>query len=707
MLSSYEFSRRLPGMFSLFTHVAILALLLSLNTSLMASVTVAPASVSGINVQGGVSCYTSLGSISLTEIVNKDDIPQTGGTLILNCPAGFQFNTTGIFGSVTTSMDITGFSFASATSSAITFNVTGNGGGTTLGDVLSITGVLVQATSTSASGNITFSGTCVLVGANPISLTAVSYAGCPVITTIAGSTASPPVSGYTGDNGPASSALLFGPWGVALDGSGNNLYIADTYNHAIRKISGGTITTIAGNGTGGFAGDNGPASASQVRQPEAITLDAAGNIYISDTWNHCIRKISTGGTITTIAGTGGTFGSSGDNGPATAALLNQPSGITLDAAGNIYFADYGNNRVRKINTSGTITTIAGTTMGYSGDAGAATLAQLHFPFGVAVDAAGNVYIGDQGNNCVRRVNTSGIISTIAGNGTAGFAGDGGPAGASQLNYTCGLFLDASGNLFIADNGNHRIREINATTGNINTVGGNGNPGWTGDGGNSLQGRLYWPITMVVDASCNVYIADYNNNRIREITGLSVMPSAGCAVLPVNLVSFTGSFGYDNFAHLSWSVASEQNNDYFAVERSSDGDSYAEIGIVKGAGNSSTAKNYEFTDYAAGILSPTIYYRLRQVDYDGHFTYPGTVALHRPAAQQDLLIGPNPVKDALFIRIPESTAGCGFTVSDLLGKEVMSIAIPAGSNEFRADTRTLQPGVYFLKSAAARAKFVKE
>ena len=267
---------------------------------------------------------------------------------------------------------------------------------------------------------------------------------------------------YGGDGGPAVSAQLASPLGVALDSSGN-LYIADTDNQRIRKVSNGVITTVAGNGPAGFYGDNGPATSAWLNNPAGVVLDSAGNLYIADTNNQRIRKVSNG-MITTVAGNG-TLGFSGDNGPATNAMLNQPTGVALDSAGNLYIADSHNNRIRKV-SNGVIATVAGIgTNGYSGDGGPATSAQLSFPAGLAVDSAGNLYIADTFNGRIRKV-SNGVITTVAG---GGFYGDNGPATSAQLNYPEGVAVDSAGNLYIA--ASDRIRKV--SNGVIITVAGGG------------------------------------------------------------------------------------------------------------------------------------------------------------------------------------------------------------------------------------------
>jgi len=269
--------------------------------------------------------------------------------------------------------------------------------------------------------------------------------------------------GYSGDGGAATSAELNAPNDVAVDSAGN-IYIADTLNDRIRKVtvSTGIITTVAGNGAGGYSGDGGSATSAEIFQPDGLAVDSAGNIYIADTFNYRVRKVTKStGIISTVAGDG-TYGYSGDGGLATSAELGEPTDVAVDAAGNIYIADPGFARIRKVTVStGIISTVAGNgTQGYSGDGGPATSAELSSPDGVTVDGAGNIYIADLYNERVRKVTVStGIISTVAGDGTAGYSGDGGPATGAEIYYPDGLAVDTAGNIYIADTENFRIRGV--------------------------------------------------------------------------------------------------------------------------------------------------------------------------------------------------------------------------------------------------------
>lgn len=389
-----------------------------------------------------------------------------------------------------------------------------------------------------------------------------------IISTVAGNSR----AGYAGDNGPATNASLNGPFGVAADAAGN-LYIADTGNNVVRKVTtNGTITTIAGDGLADYAGDNGPAIAASLTSPSDVAVDGAGNIFIADTGNRRIRKVSTVGIINTHAGDSrGGYG--GDNGPATQTDIGLPRNIAVDAEGNLYIsqwrgADTPGNFVRKVDTKGIITTIAGNGYnGNSGDNGPAISAAIGYPFGLSVDPSGNLYIssgsgairkvdgkgivttvagkgsdgssvdnglaisaslmpsriaiGASGNlyivqtHIVRKVDSNGIITTVAGNGKISYSGDNGPATAANLITPCGVTTDSNGNLYISDCYANVVRKV-AADGVITTVAGNGAAGYAGDGGPATLASLHGPSSLAVDADGSLYITDHENSRIRKV-----------------------------------------------------------------------------------------------------------------------------------------------------------------------------------------------
>jgi len=286
----------------------------------------------------------------------------------------------------------------------------------------------------------------------------------------------------------------------------------------VRKVNkNGIISRLIGNGTFGDSGDGGPATAAELGQPDGIYADTSGNIYVSDeSWN-VIRKVNSNGIITTIAGKGSlNAGFSGDGAQATAAELNFPFGVCTDKTGNLYIADAGNNRIRMVNTAGIISTIAGTgTAGFNGDGIQATAAELAGPRGLCMDATGNIYIADAANFRIRKISVSGLISTVAGSGTQGFSGDGAQAIYAELNVPMGISLDSAGNIFFADAYNYRIREV-STSGIISTVAGNGTEGYIGDGGLAIYAELANPIGVCNDKHHIFYESEAASGTVRKI-----------------------------------------------------------------------------------------------------------------------------------------------------------------------------------------------
>jgi sugar lactone lactonase YvrE len=378
-----------------------------------------------------------------------------------------------------------------------------------------------------------------------------------------------------GDSLLADSACLR-PYGIAVDRHGN-VFVADNYFNNIRKFrEGDTIYTAVGNGYPGYSGDGGPASAATLSSPTSLAFDTAGNLYIADAANYVVRKINTHDTITTVAGnhTSGFYSCTACT--AISAKVGV-SGVAADNRGNFYVAD-GNTRIWKVDTGGIINLIVGNgSVGYSGDGGAALSAALDGPVAVCVDGAGNIYFADKNNNVIRKVNTSGIITRFAGTTVAGFAGDNGPATNAKLNGPNDVKVDAAGNVYIADQNNNRIRKIDASTGIITTIAGSSSSAaFSGDGGPATSAGLAFPTAIWLDDTLNLYIADRNNSRVRKVGhpawatlgnatltegagGISVYPNPSTGTFIVGIENPTGDCTLEIFNALGAKVHSQLLN----------------------------------------------------------------------------------------------------------------------------------------------------
>jgi sugar lactone lactonase YvrE len=361
------------------------------------------------------------------------------------------------------------------------------------------------------------------------------------LSTVAGNAS----QGYDGDGLPVLSHSLNLPSSVAANSAGTTIFFMDTGNRRLRRVSSGVLSTVVSDGSDGYAGDGGPATSARLNLPHGVAVDAAGDLYLADTNNHAVRKIAASdGKITTLAGNGAP-GESGDNGPAANALLNRPTAVVVDDTGAIYVADTGNHRVRRIDSAGNISTVVGVVMvgGVPTTIGAA----LSNPRGLAADSDGGIYIADTGNNMIRRLGPGGIVTTMAGTGAVGSTGDGGPANAARLNQPHGITIDAANNLYIADTNNHRIRKISSggsalvPTSTISTIVSAGliRSGFDGDGGLATSARLNSPSAVAVDAQGNIYIVDKGNHRIRKVT---ISDNKINTVIGNGLVSFGGDGG---------------------------------------------------------------------------------------------------------------------------------------------------------------------
>jgi len=350
----------------------------------------------------------------------------------------------------------------------------------------------------------------------------INMSGGPFMTTIAGNG----TPSRSGDGGSSIDAQVGNPYAVAVDAAGNQ-YVADNLDNVIRKIDvDGVITTVAGTGDAGYTGDGGAATSATLDDPRGVAVASDGSLYISDTGNQVVRKVDPAGNISTFAGNG-VAGYTGDGVLATSTRINFPRAVALGPSGDLYIADTANNRVRKVDhSSHVITTVAGDGVGrFNGDNQPATVASLKGPRGLAFDAAGALYIGDSDNNRVRKVD-AGVITTVAGTGTAGVRGDGRQATAAELDFPFGLAFDGAGDLYIADSGNSRVRFV-TPSGKISTVVGVCGPGFGGDWEPAFSALINFPYGLGVDANGTIYIADSSNNRVRIVYGLDTARTASC------------------------------------------------------------------------------------------------------------------------------------------------------------------------------------
>jgi len=405
-------------------------------------------------------------------------------------------------------VSITGFSpleaqhGAQITITGANFSAVASGNNVTFNNIAA---VVVSASATelkvTVPKNLNCSGTIRVTVAGKTAVSTASFNYLPTVTV--STFAGSGTAGFADGTGTA--ALFNTPSGVALDASGN-VYVADRENNRIRKITpAGVVTTLAGSGTFGFA--DGAGATAQFRTPNGVAVDASGNVYVADVNNHRIRKITPAGVVSTFAGSG-ERGSA--NGTGTAAQFDYPRDVATDASGNVYVADIYCGLIRKITPAGVVSTLAGS--GTSGFAdGAGTAAQFNNPLGVAIDASGNVYVGDYSNHRIRKITPAGVVTTFAGSGTAGFAN--GTGTTAQFNNPVGITLDASGNVYVADGGNHRIRKI-TPAGVVTTFAGSGTAGFADGAGTTAQ--FSNPSGVALDASGNVYVADRTNHRIRKI-----------------------------------------------------------------------------------------------------------------------------------------------------------------------------------------------
>ena len=433
--------------------------------------------------------------------------------------------------------------------------------------------------------------------------------------------------GYGGDGGPAAEARLSFPVGVTVDRAGN-VYIADSYSQRIRRVdTTGTITTVAGIGEPAYGGDGGPSVRAQLSFPSGVAADHAGNLYIADLGNYRIRRVDAARTITTVAGTGERDW--GGEGPAVEVPLDGPRSISVDSSGNLYIVARANSGIRRVDATGNMRWVPGSPEPYDGPEDGY---RESWDRGVAVDHAGNVYISNIENNYVRRADTTGTASLIAGTRKPGYGGDGGPATEAQLNFPSGLAVDKAGNLYIADAGNHRIRRVDPS-GIITTIAGTGEPGYSGDGGPAAEAQLASPVALAVDGAGNLYFADLGNYRIRVLTQASPLPP------PTKLTAMAVSY---NGVDLAWQDNSDGETGFLLQRRVDDFPDWVAVGTA--AANATT-----FSD--SGLAPTTAYhYRVRAFNLIESSAFSDPVRVRTLEVQPPTLTRFNPSQGPVGTRV---------------------------------------------------------
>ena len=425
------------------------------------------------------------------------------------------------------------------------------------------------------------------------------------------------------------------------------------------------ITTYAGSGfgaggAGGYAGDNGPANMAQLNRCTGAAFDGAGNVYIADRDNNVVRRVNPLGVITTFAGTD-TAGYSGDGGAAVFARLNHPYSVATDATGKVYIADQGNNVIRIVGLDGRINTYAGNdTLGYSGDNGSADHASLNAPQGIAVDGAGNLYISDAGNHVVRKVDGAGIITTIAGNGTQGYSGDNGAATDAELSHPAGLAVDPYGDVYVADIDNNVVREIVDSTGNIIPFAGNGTSGFAGDGSFATAAQLSFPSSVTLDNAGSIYITDQGNSTVRRVDSLGKI-SVFAGIPRTN--GYTGDHGAPTMAELN------SPSDITA-------DGWGRIYIV---------------DQGNNVV------RL--------ITYNGVAGVSNIVAGAGIKVYPNPSNGQFTVQVPQTGNDATITIVDVLGRVVATRNVEETKAKSSAQSFSGIPGgCYVVKVSSGNKSY---
>jgi Secretion system C-terminal sorting domain len=519
--------------------------------------------------------------------------------------------------------------------------------------------------------------------------------------------------GFSGDGGPATAAqfgVTPGTYGVAADNAGN-FYIVDRGNNRIRKVSStGNISTFAGCGATTPVVDGIAATAAAMEYPEGIATDNAGNVYFGDpgsaTLGHCrVRKVSPAGIITTVAGDG-TNGSTGDGGPATAAQLSQPGYLATDKYRNLYICDINTLRVRKVDTNGIITAFAGTgVIGFSGDGGPATAAQFYHNFGVACDTSGNVFISDY--HRIRKVDAMGIISTYAGTGVSSYSGDGGPATAAGINAAYGLAVNRYGELFFCDYYDQRIRKID-TAGIITTVAGSGTSGFSGDGGPATAAQLNYPVDICFGVNDKLYIDDYSNGRIRSFPTIPDTPRfaspeyeliAACSGQPDSLNTHLPVIESMAGLGLTWSVSMPplHGTAYVACAAVSTGGSVTPSGAYYVPASGYTGADSFSVVVSNGSAGDTVML---------HFTATNcalAAATEGAALTHAISVFPDPATNELTIGTG-TTAFTSFMIVNPIGSIVVEEQIT--QPQTTVNVRSLSPGPYYIILNGGEGRIIK-
>ena len=510
------------------------------------------------------------------------------------------------------------------------------------------------------------------------------------------------VNGVSSEGVPATSSHIVSSGGGILDNFGN-YYLSQNagLGQRVSKINtSGIITTIAGTGVAGYSGDGGSATLAKLNYPGAIAVDSIGNLYIPDGNNNRIRKVNIStGIITTIAGTGAS-GSSGDGGPATAATLNIPFSVAFDKKGNLYIGDADNGRVRKINSAGFISTIAGTNLGFSGDGGPGIAAQMNSILAITFDSIGNLLIADEGNRRIRKMDTFGIITTIAGGTGSGiYNGDGILDTSAELD-PYGMAIDSRGNLFIADGYNNRIRKIDSS-GIISTVVGTGVAGYSGDGIPATAAQIYGPDGVAIDACGNLYIDDNRNFRIRKVTYPPVLtiPSITLSAEPTS--ALVGTL-------VTITAAVTNAGSSYLIHWLNHGIQFATTTVP----SVTYTKPPGIDTITARVVSTATYGCYDSTTSAGHTVKDSTVGVPfgNPSAGLRMTVWPNPVRDNLTLTLSKNGEGTSYRILSIVGVVLQRGTLNVGDNNI--SVQSLPAGIYMMEVTNSDgvkmiSKFIKQ